>query len=282
MSHSSMGDFLKCPRAYYLHNIYKDPKTKRKVNIVAPPLALGQAVHQVLENLALLPAEDRLKIPLTDTFETVWQNVSGKKGGFLSKDEEAESKERGRQMLLRVMANPGPIVNKAVKMKQDLPNYFISEEDNIILCGKIDWLEYLPEQDAVHVIDFKTGRNEEKEDSLQLPIYHLLVKHCQRRKVAKASYWYLDKESGLVEKTLPNLEEAHEKVLKVAKEVKSAREANEFVCPHGGCFSCRPFEAIVSGHAEFVGTGEYNQDMYIVPKVDKRAFTEETEDDIIQ
>ena len=27
VSHSSMGDFLKCPRAYFLHNVYKDPKT---------------------------------------------------------------------------------------------------------------------------------------------------------------------------------------------------------------------------------------------------------------
>jgi ATP-dependent helicase/DNAse subunit B len=52
VSHSSMGDFLKCPYAYYLHNIYKDPKTGRKINIVNPSLSLGVAVHEVLEGLA--------------------------------------------------------------------------------------------------------------------------------------------------------------------------------------------------------------------------------------
>ena len=52
VSHSSIGDFLKCPRAYYLHNVYKDPGTRRKINIVNPALSLGVAVHEVLEGLA--------------------------------------------------------------------------------------------------------------------------------------------------------------------------------------------------------------------------------------
>src|SRR3989338_4517432 len=106
VSHSSITDFLKCPRAYFLHNIYK---------------------------------------------------------------------KRGEEMLSYLGQNPGPLKNLAVKIKMDLPYYYLSEQDNIILCGKIDWLEYLPESDSVHIIDFKTGRGEEDKDSLQLPIYHLLV-----------------------------------------------------------------------------------------------------------
>ena len=51
-----------------------------------------------------------------------------------------------------------------------------NEEENIILNGKIDWLEYVPEDDSIRVIDFKTGKNDEKEGSLQLPIYILLLK----------------------------------------------------------------------------------------------------------
>ena len=54
--------------------------------------------------------------------------------------------------------NPGPLRNLAVKIKSDLPSYWLSEEDNIMLCGKIDWLEYLKEEDAIHIIDFKTGK----------------------------------------------------------------------------------------------------------------------------
>ena len=49
VSHSSIGDYLKCPRAYYLKNIYKDPKNKKKIGIVNPALSLGSAVHEVVE-----------------------------------------------------------------------------------------------------------------------------------------------------------------------------------------------------------------------------------------
>ena len=42
--------------------------------------------------------------------------------------------------------------------------FFISGEENIILCGKIDWLEYVPSDGSLRVIDFKTGRSDEKEE----------------------------------------------------------------------------------------------------------------------
>ena len=70
-------------------------------------------------------------------------------------------------MLQRVIKHPGPVAKLAVKIKQDLPYYWLSEEDNIILCGKIDWLEYLPDQDGVHIIDFKTSKYDEAPQSLQ-------------------------------------------------------------------------------------------------------------------
>ena len=64
-----------------------------------------------------------------------------------------------------------------------LPHYYLNDTDNIILCGKVDWIEYLDEVDGLRVIDFKTGRNEEKEESLQLPIYQLLLHNLQREKL---------------------------------------------------------------------------------------------------
>lgn len=145
-------------------------------------------------------------------------------------------------MLRHIMDNPGPLQNKAIKISQDLPHFWLSEEEEIILCGKIDWLEYLPEQDGVHIIDFKTGAGEESEDSLQLPIYHLLVHNCQQRKVVKASYWYLEKENGLEEKKLPDLAESEKKVLDIARKIKLARRLEKFDCPQGGCRACTPYE----------------------------------------
>ena len=258
---------MKCPRAYYLHNVYKDPKTGRKVNITGPALALGISVHEVLEGLIAYKAEDRMKESLYNKLDRAWQKVSGKRGGFKSSEEEEATKERAKAMLARVIANPGPLANKAIKIKEELPNFFISEEDNIILCGKVDWLEYLPESDSVHILDFKTGKNEESEDSLQLPMYHLLVKQCQKRSVGKASYWYLDRDDTPLEKPLPDLEEARARVLAVGRQMKEARAKKLFDCPRGsgGCFACRPYEAILSGEAEFVGVGEFKQDLYMLP-----------------
>lgn len=266
VSHTSMSDFLHCPRAYYLKNVYKDPKTRHKVQLMSPALALGQIVHDVLESLSVLPTTERFKESLVSTLNRRWQKVSGKKGGFTTADQEEKYRKRGEAMMRRVMDNPGPLTKLAVKIKQDLPQFWLSEADNIILCGKIDWMEYLPDQNAVHIIDFKTSKKEEESSSLQLPIYHLLVDRCQEREVAAASYWYLELNDTLTPKELPDLVAAEEQVLQVAKKVKLARQLERFKCPQGedGCFHCKPMEKILRGEAELVGVNDFNQDIYIL------------------
>jgi RecB family exonuclease len=101
------------------------------------------------------------------------------------------------------------------------PNFYISEDDNIILNGLVDWIEYLPD-DTLHLIDFKTGKHEEKEQSLQLPIYLLLCNALQKRKVSRASYWYLESDK-MVEKELPDAITAETSVIEIARKVKEAR-----------------------------------------------------------
>ncbi|MFH1393084.1 MAG: PD-(D/E)XK nuclease family protein [Patescibacteria group bacterium] len=270
VSHSSMGDFLKCPRAYYLRNVYKDPKTGRKINIVNPALSLGQAVHTTLESLKNIPFNERTNCDLLADFEKAWGDVSGKKGGFKNTAEESEIKERGKAMIERVIKNPGPIAQKIIRLKESHngmpPNFFLSDEENIILCGLIDWLEYIEQDDSIRILDFKTGKHDEGEDSLQLPIYLLLLDAMQSRKVSGASYWYLDRDDKPVNMTLPDIDEARKKVLEIAMQVKVAREKKTFNCPRGeaGCFACKPFEAILKGQAEYLGVGGYGQDIYFL------------------
>ncbi|HAP37595.1 hypothetical protein A2574_01130 [Candidatus Shapirobacteria bacterium RIFOXYD1_FULL_38_32] len=276
VSHSSISTFLKCPRAYYLQNVYKDPATGHKIKIISPPLALGQAVHEVLESLSVLPTVSRFKQPLLEKFEKSWKKVSGKNGGFLDSQNETIYKNRGIEMIQRVIKNPGPLKNLSVKMSQDLPYYWLSEDDNIILCGKVDWLEYLSDTDSVHIIDFKTSKYDESVESLQLPIYHLLVHNCQKRKVSKASYWYLDRSDDLQSKELPDLENSHQQVLKVAKQIKLARSLERFKCPQDGCRDCLPFERILHGEGEFVGLDDFKADTYILPKKDTDQIPDST------
>ncbi|MDP3918039.1 MAG: PD-(D/E)XK nuclease family protein, partial [Candidatus Woesebacteria bacterium] len=133
-----------------------------------------------------------------------------------------------------------------------------------ILCGKIDWLEYLEKTDSVHIIDFKTGKNEEEKESLQLPIYLLLATTLQSRLVSKASYWYLSKGNDLIEKELPNLIDSKDKVLTVARRIKLARQLKHFICPTKGCMKCRPLERILKSEGEKVGVSDTRQDIYVL------------------
>jgi hypothetical protein len=285
VSHSSMGDFLKCPRLYYLHNMYKSPKTGRKMSIVSPHMSLGIAVHEVLEGLALYPASERMSHDLRAKFEEAWLKVTGKKGGFTDTEEEEGFKARGKEMINNVIKDPKFLINKTIKLKRDtMPcNFYLSEDHNIILNGLVDWIEYLPLSDSLHIVDFKTGRHEEKEGSLQLPIYLLLCNALQKRPVTKASYWYLESDK-MTEVAVPDIVKAFADVLTVAMKVKEARtkakkegENTVFVCPEGaydaekkegGCVNCRPYEYILAGDesVESIGTGGFNQDIFIFKK----------------
>jgi hypothetical protein len=48
--------------------------------------------------------------------------------------------------------------------------------------------------------------------------------------------------------------------------IKLAKKLNRFKCPTSGCRYCQPYEAIVSGEAEYVGIGEFGQDLYLLDK----------------
>ncbi len=265
VSHSSIADFLKCPRAYYLKNIYRNPATGNKMKIMSPPLALGQVVHEVVESLSCLPVDERFTEPLLVKFHLAWQKISGKLGGFFDTEVESEYKKRGEAILTRLTNHPGPLKNLAVKIQQDIPYFWLSEKDNIILCGKIDWLEYFPADKAVHIIDFKTGKHDEALESLQLPIYFLLAKNCQKYPVIKVSYWYLERLDTPTVKSLPDADLALQQVLEIAKKIKIARQLNVLKCHHkDGCSACHPFESIIQHKAEFIGTNSFSQDIYIL------------------
>ncbi|KKU81170.1 hypothetical protein A2875_00270 [Candidatus Gottesmanbacteria bacterium RIFCSPHIGHO2_01_FULL_46_14] len=266
VSHSSIGDYRKCPRAYYLKNVYRDPKTNHKVSLMSPALALGQAVHEVIESLAVLPVDERFSVPLETKFENVWKIVHGQLGGFRDDGEEEKFKSRGKQMIERVAKHPGPLKEKAIRIRQDLPHFWLSDKDNIILCGKIDWLEYNELTDSVKILDFKTGKYDEDPDSLQLPIYYLLASACQSKTVCGIHYWYIDRDTQPVEVPLPEAEAAKERVLEIAKRIALARKLGRFICKNeqDGCAACRSLEAIVAGRAKLVGINDFGQDVYVL------------------
>jgi hypothetical protein len=60
-------------------------------------MALGSAVHEVLESLSNLPTDERFKTSLIERFDQAWQKVSGPMGGFA--DEATEANYKTRDML---------------------------------------------------------------------------------------------------------------------------------------------------------------------------------------
>ena len=268
VSYSSISDFLACPRAYFLKNVYKDPKRGNKISVMMPPLALGQAVHSVLDSLSVLKKDERFSTPLPTRFKEAWSKVSGKKGGFFDDATETTYRKRGETMMERVYNHPGPLKELAVKIKDDLPHFWLSDDDDIILCGKLDWLQYDLRADSVHIIDFKTGKKKEDETSLQLPIYYLLTKHCQTRDISGMSYWYLESDNALTEAPLPEEKDAHKRILEIAQKIKLARQLNKFDCSEDGCRTCSPIERVLSGEGEHVGQDTFGADVYILPSDD--------------
>lgn len=263
VSYSSITDFLRCPRAYYLKHVYKDPKTGHKINLITPPLALGQATHEVFESLSELITEKRFEKPLTQRLNAAWEKVSGKKGGFLNSESEHIYKRRAEKIFQRIYRRPGPLKELEIKIKKDLPYFWLSEEDNIILCGKVDWLEYISQTDSIHIIDFKTGKKKEQSDSLQLPIYCLLAKNCQKRSITKASYWYVETDDAYTTMPLPQLDATRAQVLDIGRKIKLARQLNKLKCPHNGCKACALYEKIIQGECECVGRDQFGADVYV-------------------
>lgn len=265
VSYTSINDFLHCPRAYFLKNVYRDPTTGHKVKIVTPALTLGQAIHEVIDWLSYQPKEKRLSQSPVIYLDSIWSKYSGRRGGFLTSSVELSYLQRGKDMLNRIMKKPGVILNPAVKIKSDLPFYWLSDEANIILCGKIDWMEYLKDTDSIHIIDFKTSKSEEDKGSLQLGIYGLLARNCQSRTITKISYWYIDWQDEPKSVPLPDFDQVQDKILAIAKQIKTARQLKIFKCPHqNGCIYCRSFEKILKKEAEFIGVNSYNEDLFIL------------------
>jgi len=134
------------------------------------------------------------------------------------------------------------------------------------LCGKIDWLEYDEASNSVNIIDFKTGKRREKDDSLQLPIYYLLARNCQKREVKKIGYWYLETDNQPADVNLPDYDAVYAQVLKIGRKIKLARQVQKFSCPQDGCRACLSYERVIKGECEQVGISDFGAEVYVCPR----------------
>ena len=274
LSPSSLADFEKCPQLYYLRQVYRSPR-RLKIQLINPSLALGQTVHDVLDQFLRLLPEQRTKDELERIFELIWGNTSGEKGGYGGVEEEEGFKKRGVDMLNRFWNNKHFQMTEAVK----IPSFPKAELGNdLILTGKLDWVEQTP--DGVKIVDFKTGKNEEREDSQQMPIYAYLVSKVLNTNNITACYWYLDKDTDLTSCMLPDLEKTLAYLRKMGEIIKMVRQTNSFKCQSGReeCWACRDMLAVSQGKGKLVSMDPVNrkQEIYILTE----SRIQKTEDGI--
>lgn len=246
LSHTSLGDYLNCPRAYFLKNIYRDPKTGLRLQIASPHLSLGSVVHDVIKWF-LEMKKQVTKDTLLAKYENLWLKYQGKRGGFTLKEEEEAFKGRGREMLDKFY-DTSKILGKMVP-PMNFPKYFLDGET--VLFGNLDYVEELPDG-SLHIIDFKTGQKDE-DNPLQLHIYAILAESNLGKPVKKVSYWYLDRDSEPKEAVLDSLEKHLEYLKGKGQEMKKAIEEGKWVCKKSPdlCFDCQNYQAIIEGKGEF-------------------------------
>ena len=96
ISHSSLSDFEKCPRLYYLRNIYRDKNLGNnfRIQVASPYLSLGEIVHDAIDNYTnrYNPLE-RNKDKMMYELSRGWILKKGKVGGFKSDSQEKEFKD---------------------------------------------------------------------------------------------------------------------------------------------------------------------------------------------
>lgn len=262
ISYTSLSDFLKCPRTYYLKNIYRDKNTGFRIQVASPYLSLGATVHDSIRwflDLGSQVSKDQLE----KKFRNLWLKFRGKKGGFVGDLQEAEFGKRGLKMLdnfyqnAKLLGKEAPLLN--------FPKYVL--EDNLVLMGNID---FIGEQSngTLHVLDFKTGIKEE-EDPLQLYIYAILAESNYQKEVSKISYWYLDKDESPKEAVSDPLDEKLRWLKEKAREIKKAIEKNEWVCINPDtCRDCKNYQAIIDGKGVYQFTDfKYKKLAYFLPKL---------------
>lgn len=269
ISYTSLKDFLNCPRSYYLKNIYKDSKSGFRLQVASPYLSLGSTVHDAIKWYLDMKGQVT-KEQLEDKFRNLWLKFRGKKGGFESREQEAEFGKRGLKMLDNFFTNAQRL--EKVTHQVDFPKLNLFED--VILMGNFDFVGE-KEDGTLHVCDFKTGANDEK-DPIQLYIYAILAEANLEKPVSSASFWYLDRDDAPRDIVLDPLEPKLEWLKEKGKLLKQTINEGVWACIKGDemCNECNIYTALMDGKGQFQFSDyRYKKDVYyLTGKVQDKVF----------
>lgn len=260
LSYTSISDFLKCPRSFYLKNVYRDPKSNFRLQLASPYLSLGSTVHDTVAwylQQKKKPGIDEV----IKKYKNFWLKFHGKKGGFSSLEEEALFGQRGISML-KNFVKYSSCLEQIVK-PLSFPKVHLIE--NMILLGNIDYVGQRDDK-TLHIIDFKTGVKDE-DSALQLYIYALLAESNYLKDVSKISFWYLDRDHSPKEAVLDPLDKTFDFLKEKALQIKHAFDENKWSCLGQNRCDCAKYEALIKGQGEFMFADyKYKKDIYYLQR----------------
>lgn len=267
LSYTSLKDFLKCPNAYFLKNIYRDTKSGFRIQIASPHLTLGSTVHDSVKWFLDIKGQ-ATKGQLEQKFRNFWLKYRGKRGGFAALEEEGNFGSRGLKMLDNFLNNAQRLEKPALPVV--FPKYNLVED--VVLIGNFDFVGER-EDGSLHVVDFKTGANDEQ-DPLQLYIYAILAEANLAKEVSAASFWYLDRDDAPRQIVLDPLEGKLKWISEKAKDLKTALQKKDWVCVKASvpgsarlCRDCQDHQAILDNKGEFQFSDyRYKKDIYFLPR----------------
>lgn len=261
LSYTALSDFIKCPRAYYLKNLYRTEDGLR-MQIASPYLTLGATVHDSLKWYLQQPQKPSEK-EVIDKFRNFWRKFRLNRGGFSSIEEEAVFGQRGLKMVRNFLKNVACLEPCAPFI--EFPKIILVE--NVVLNGNFDFVGECSDG-SLHIIDFKTGAYDQ-EDAIQLYIYAILAEDAFGKRVSKISFWYLDREDLPREVVLdplpPKVEWLKEKGLKM----KQAIEEKKWICVKSPqtCRDCTDYQLVLDGKAKFLfDDGIYHKKIFFLDR----------------
>ncbi len=238
----------------------EEPHEPFKIQIASPYLSLGSTVHDSIKWFLDMHGQVT-KEQLIGKFRNFWLKYRGKKGGFESREQEGDFGKRGLKMLDNFFANAQILEKTTHQVNFPKLNLF----EDVILMGNFDFVGE-KEDGSLHVVDFKTGANDEK-DPMQLYIYAILAEANLEKSVSSASFWYLDRDDKPKEIVLDPLEGKLEWLKEKGQQLKKAIDEGTWVCVKGDqmCRDCRDYQAIIDSKGEFQFTDfRYKKDVYFL------------------
>lgn len=282
LSYSSATTFTACPKAFYYQKQYKNPYTNRKVNITNISALLGLCIHELLDDISDIPPTQRAEQlelrQLVAKFLAKWKKIEPRIAQAVPAKTLADYQIKGASMLKTISSNKAVLLNPTVKLHQEsiMPRFWLSKDQGIILCGKIDWLSLSTPVEgvsAVDIIDFKTGKNEEATTSMQLPIYVMLARYINGLTTNSVSYWYLENDGAFDRVTITDTTATYNKLLGIGMAIKEAKKSATYTCPKTECFYCRPYNELhkflttpnaLTSQVAYIGLDSLGREEYIV------------------